>query len=71
MPTKNELFGKSQGAISRDVIAAGGNQENLLKNLLSNRYTEPSERKKSHHVSNKIYGNRSRFESTWISGPTH
>jgi hypothetical protein len=27
VPTKNGLFGKTQGAINREVIAAGGNED--------------------------------------------
>lgn len=71
VPSKNELFGMSQGAVSREIAMAGGSAENLLKNMMKNRYQEHADTQDNHHHDTKIFGNRSRFESTWISGPTH
>lgn len=76
VPTKNGLFGKTQGAINREVIAAEGKEDKLLTNaMITSRYEGQKKGPlcHGHHISSykPIFGNRSRYESTWICGPTH
>jgi hypothetical protein len=71
VPNKIECFGKTQGAICKDLVAAAGSLDRLKMGMTVNRYSSINSDQKGANVPKTIYGNHSRLESTWIGGPMY
>ena len=71
VPTKNSLFGKTSGAINREISLTGGRPEELDALEMTRHKEQQSSLPTSKDINAEVYGYRSRQAVNWICGPTH
>jgi len=71
VPTKNQLFGKTNGAIVRELCLTGGRPEELDALEMTRHLEQKSSLPTSKDINPEVYSYRSRQAVNWICGPTH
>lgn len=71
VPTQKQLFGKTAGAINRELCLVGGSPQ-ALDHLETARHIRlRNELPAQKEINSDVFGNKSLSAVNWISGPTH
>lgn len=71
VPTKQSLFGKTSGAINREISLTGGLPQELDALELSRHKAQNSDLPVSKEINPDVYSNLSKNSVNWVGGATH